>query len=194
MTSPQTPGPHATCQIDMRSHKRARAGQYERVELGQPRQRRTRVMRIVCVATVAVIAAACSASRPRASSSTSTQPLTTRSTSAATNPPMCRGCGLPHVTPGVLCAQAFGNEVVGSAETTVGVVRRSGIGLVGGVFKAAFPGVDDAELAAWCMLSTSPGCYDESAVAVNGARQHIAAVGCGWAKRPPHAGPPIWTD
>jgi hypothetical protein len=168
-------------------------GQSGRVELSPLVRRRTRVKRFLLVTGLVLIAAACSASHSRASSTTSTRPATARNTTA-TGTPTCRGCGRPAVTPAVLCAQAFGKTVVSSAGTTVGVVRQSGIGLEGGVFKAAFPSAHDADRAAWCMLSTSSGCYDESAVASNGERQHIAAPGCGWSNGPPRAGPAIWTD
>jgi hypothetical protein len=152
------------------------------------------VKRIAFVAVLVVLGVACSASHERSSSPTSTSAATSSSTTVTTSPPTCRGCRRPVLTADVLCAKAFGKEVVGTAATTVGVVRRSGVGLIDDVFKAAFPRVRDDQLAAWCMLSTSPGCYDESAVAVNGARQHIADAGCGWTKARPHAGPPIWTD
>jgi hypothetical protein len=148
--------------------------------------------RIVSVTVLLVLGAACSGSHHRATPPSATTPS---SAIGPTRPSTCAGCQRAvATTAGALCARAFGKQVVGTAATTAGAVRRSGIGLVGGVFKGAFPGVRDDELAAWCMLSTSPGCYDESAVAANGLRQHIAAAGCGWSKSPPHPGPAIWTD
>jgi hypothetical protein len=84
--------------------------------------------------------------------------------------------------------------VVGSAATDARTVRESGIGVVGGMFKKSFPGVNDEEFAAWCMLATGRDCYDEWAIAVNGAREHIVNAGCGWRNGPPRAGPPYWTD
>ncbi|MDQ1478859.1 MAG: hypothetical protein QOE62_4088 [Actinomycetota bacterium] len=84
--------------------------------------------------------------------------------------------------------------MVESAATNARTVREAGIGIVGGMFKKAFPGVNDEEFAAWCMVATGPHCYDESAVAATGALQHIASAGCGWRNGPPRAGPPGWTD
>jgi hypothetical protein len=151
--------------------------------------------RIVSVTVLIVLGAACSDSHDRTSLPTLPSTTTSSSATVPTRPSTCAGCQRSvAAAAGVLCARAFGKQVVGSAATTVGVVRRSGIGLAGGVFRAAFPGVRDDELAAWCMLSTTPGCYDESAVAVNGARQHIAVAGCGWSKGPPHPGAATWTD
>jgi hypothetical protein len=151
--------------------------------------------RIVSVAVLVVLGAACSGSHRRASSPTPPSATTSSDATVPTRSSTCAGCQRSvAATAGALCEKAFGKEVVGSAGTTVGVVRRSGIGIVGGVFKAAFPGLRDDQLAAWCMLATSPGCYDESAVAMNGVRQHIAVAGCGWSKGPPHPGPAIWTD
>ena len=89
-----------------------------------------------------------------------------------------------------LCHDTFGRRAIESVATTVGAVRASGIGLLGGVFASAFRGSRDAEFAAWCMIETAPHCYDESAVATDGGRVHIAEAGCGW---PPRAGPAYWT-
>jgi hypothetical protein len=92
-----------------------------------------------------------------------------------------------------LCRTAFGQALVEAAPTTVGAVRESGIGLVGGFFRDAFPGVANDDFATWCMITTSADCYDESALAANGAQVHIASAGCGWPTGPPPAGPAHWT-
>jgi hypothetical protein len=98
------------------------------------------------------------------------------------------------VSAGSLCASAFGARVVETAATNARTVRHAGIGVVGGMFNKAFPGASDDDFAAWCMLATGAHCYDEWAIAVHGARQHIVNAGCGWRKGPPRAGPPYWTD
>lgn len=92
-----------------------------------------------------------------------------------------------------LCRSAFRESVVEAMPTTVGVVRESGLGVVGGFFRSAFPGVTNDGFATWCMLRTSTDCYDESALAAEGAQVHIASAGCGWPSGPPRAGPAYWT-
>lgn len=92
-----------------------------------------------------------------------------------------------------LCRDTFGRGAVESAATTVGRVRASGIGVLGGVFASAFRGSPDTDFAAWCMIKTDPHCYDESAVAATGDRVHIAPAGCGSPSGPPRAGPAYWT-
>jgi hypothetical protein len=100
----------------------------------------------------------------------------------------------PHPGAQALCAAAFGKAVVEAAATTVGDVRASGIGIVGRVFRNAFPGVADDSFAAWCMVETpARHCYDESAVSADGSKVHIAGAGCGWPAGPPPAGPAYWT-
>ena len=85
-------------------------------------------------------------------------------------------------------------DVVEASLTTAARIRRAGVGLVGGVFKKAFPKARATDRAAWCMVETRANCYDEWAVAITGERVHIADAGCGWSKGPPRAGPPVWTD
>jgi hypothetical protein len=94
-----------------------------------------------------------------------------------------------------MCRDHVGGDVVDAAPTNVAMVRRTGIGLVGGQFRNAFPrATDGRDFAWWCMVQTRAHCYDEWAVAITGDHVHIDTVGCGWPSGPPRAGPPIWTD
>ncbi len=169
-------------------------GQSVRMELGAPLRRPSEMKRIAGLAVMLVSIVGCASSHSSSTPPTSTRAPTTSSAAETTTPPMCRGCGLPAAHAASLCATAYGGTVVESAATDVGTVRAAGIGLVGGMFKKAFPGVNDGEFAAWCILQTTPHCYDEAAVAVNDARQHIVNAGCGWPDGPPRAGPPYWTE
>jgi hypothetical protein len=152
--------------------------------------------RIAGLVVILVSIVGCTSSHRTSTAPTPVSAPTIGRTTATTSPSTCRGCGLPRPTAhaAALCATAFGDTVVESAATNARTVREAGIGVVGGMFKKAFPGVNDGEFAAWCMVATGPGCYDESAVAATGALQHIVSAGCGWRNGPPRAGPPDWTD
>jgi hypothetical protein len=93
----------------------------------------------------------------------------------------------------LLCHEAFGSKVAAAKATTVADVRKAGVGLVGEVFRTAFLPSPNKTFAAWCIVTTAYHCYDEWAVAANGARRHIATAGCGWPHGTPFAGPPYWT-
>ena len=135
---------------------------------------------MAAVAVMLVSIVGCAASHSSSTAPTSTLvPATGSSVAPANSLPR------PAADAASLCATAYGAAVVESAATDVRTVRKAGIGIVGGMFKKAFPGVNDDAFAAWCMLRTTAHCYDEAAVAVNGVRRRIVNAGCGWPAGPP---------
>ena len=147
--------------------------------------------KLLAVLVLVVLAAACSTTHKRLTPGNTSSTSNTAGVATAPRCPSGGACPAP-VTADELCVSAFGRAVIESAATTAGSVRHSGVGLRGGAFEEGFPEAKDADFAAWCMVSDSRRCYDESAVAINGTRQHIASAWCGG--RPPAAGPAIWTN
>jgi hypothetical protein len=82
------------------------------------------------------------------------------------------------VTASGRCSEVLGRGVVSSAATTVAKVRAIGIGLVGGRFRAAFRGLDGAQVAMLCVLRAGQRCYEVTAVAGNDQQQRLLKA-CG---------------
>jgi len=88
-------------------------------------------------------------------------------------PPPSTGTTLSRpVTASAKCSEVLGRGVVSSA-TTVGKVRATPTGLVGGRFRDAFRGLDGAQVAALYVVPAGRTCYQVTAVAGHDQEQAL---------------------
>jgi len=91
----------------------------------------------------------------------------------ATPPPSTGTTVSRPVTASAKCSEVLGRGVVSSATTTVGKVRATPTGLVGGRFRDVFRGLDGAQVAALCVVPAGRTCYQVTAVANHDQEQAL---------------------